>query len=95
MVAFLASLESATVGVSHETAGDNVNNYVWRSGLFILFVSLIVFTLFGLFLDKVMPKDYGKREPVWFLCLPSFYDCFCCKRQRQREIDEFENQRRT
>ena len=71
-----------------------VGSYTWRGGLFILFFSLIVFVLFGLFLDKVMPKDYGKREPVWFLCTPSFYDC-CCKARRQRAVDDAETARRT
>jgi len=88
MAAFFASLESAGVGVHRDTAGDVVGNYVWRTGLWLLFTSMIVFTLFGLFLDKVMPKDYGKREPVWFLCLPSFYDCACCKKRRDRAVDQ-------
>jgi len=81
MAAVLASLENAGVGVSGVTGGDMVDNFKWRVGMFMLFVSLIVFTLLGLYIDKVAPKDYGTREPVWFLCTGRFWDCLCCKQR--------------
>jgi ATP-binding cassette subfamily A (ABC1) protein 1 len=95
MASVLASLESAGVGVSGETGGDLVNNYTWRVGLFMLFLGFVVFGIFGLYLDKVLPRDYGTREPAWFLCTGKFWDCLCCKQRAQRQIDDEQYERRS
>ena len=84
----LAVLESAEVGVSGETGGDVVGNFSWRVGMVMLFFSFILFSLLGLYLDKVLPRDYGTREPVWFLCTGKFWDCLCCKQRVVRQIDD-------
>jgi len=83
----LAGFESSGIGVNHETAGELYDNYTYRRGLILLACSGVLFTLVGLYLDKVLPKEYGQRYPVYFLCMPSFWGC---SRPRGREIDDEE-----
>ena len=40
-----------------------------------LIVSGILFTFIGLYLDKVLPKEYGNSEPWYFVCSPRFWGC--------------------
>jgi hypothetical protein len=46
----------------------------------------------GLYLDKTLPRDYGRKESWYFCCQPTFWGC--C-RARGRRVDEEELDRRT
>ena len=90
--AVLAGFESANVGIHTDTVNEWYNNYTYLEGLFFLFISGFVFSFLGLYLDKVLPKEYGNSEPWYFLCSPRFYGC--CRPQG-RDIDEEEIERRS
>ena len=41
-----------------------------------------LFFMLGLYMDKIIPSDYGQRLSPCFLCSPSYYRC--CRRTRRR-----------
>ena len=53
---------------------EDINNYNFATGLVMSIVSMIVFLLLGLWLDKVLPRTYGERLPACFC----FTKKFCC-----------------
>ena len=50
-------------------------------------VSMFVFMMLGLWLDKVLPRTYGERLPVCF-CLTKKFCCSCCGDQDSQVFDE-------
>lgn len=42
----------------------------------------VLFFTLGLYMDKVIPSDFGQRLSPCFLCTPSYYRC--CRRTRRR-----------
>jgi hypothetical protein len=47
--------------------------------------------LIGLYLDKTLPREYGRRETWYFCCKPTFWGC--C-RANGRPVDEEETARK-
>jgi len=47
-----------------------------------LVFDFVLFFFLGLYLDKVIPSDFGQRLSPCFLCTPSYYRC--CRRPRRR-----------
>ena len=77
-----ANYESTGVGLDSSTTGIEYFNYKFNSALGMLFVSFILFSSFGLYMDKVMPSAFGQRLSPFF----------CCKRSYWRP-NEYEQQR--
>ena len=61
-------------------------NYSFITSLWMLFLDFVVFTALGLYLDKVIPSNFGQRLSPCFLCMPRYYRC--CRRRRTRQVDE-------
>lgn len=77
-----ANYEGTGVGLNVSTSAVIYQNYSFDSALLMLFVDFILFFALGLYLDKVIPSDFGQRLGPCFLCTPSYYRC--CRRQRRR-----------
>ena len=77
-----AEYEGTGVGIDWSTAGVVYQDYSFDTGLGMMALSLIVFTLIGLYLDAVLPSKYGKRKSPFFCILPRSYKC--CRGQRRR-----------
>ncbi len=52
-----------------------------------LLLDIFVFLLLGLYLDKIIPSDFGQRYSPYFCVQPSYYRC--CRRERRRGADSF------
>ncbi|MFO0116568.1 MAG: hypothetical protein ACK521_02770 [bacterium] len=63
-----AGFESANVGIHNDTINEWYFNYTYLEGLICLAISLPLFTFIGLYLDKVLPREYGRSERWYFLC---------------------------
>lgn len=87
-----AGFESANVGIHKSTINEWYFNYTFLEGLLLLFVALPLWTFLGLYLDKVLPREYGRREKWNFVCSPSFWGC---RRNQGREITEEDRERRS
>ena len=67
-------------------------NYTFNEGLIMLAVDFVLFSILGLYLDNVLPREFGKRHPVFFCCMRRYYSC--CSRQ-PRDLDDDEVSRRS
>ena len=47
-----------------------------------LCIDFLIFFLIGLYMDKVIPSEFGQRLNPCFLCMPSYYSC--CRSSRHR-----------
>jgi len=47
-----------------------------------LVLDFFLFTFLGLYLDKIIPSEFGQRLSPCFCCMPSFYRC--CRKPRER-----------
>ena len=81
-----AEYECTGVGIDASTAAVVYQNYSFDTGLFMMVVSLILFTVIGLYFDNVLPVKYGTRKSPIFCCLPRSYKC--CRGERQRRVDQ-------
>ena len=77
-----ANYEGTGVGLDASTASVIYNNYSFNTALWMLLLDFVLFFLLGLYLDKVIPSDFGQRLNPCFLCMPSYYSC--CRTNRRR-----------
>jgi len=64
------SFEGNSVGLTFSNATEKVYNYTFVTGIVMLLISIVVFTLLAFYLDMTLPRKYGERLPA----------CFCFKR---------------
>ena len=83
--AVFANYEGTGIGLNESTASIMYYNYSFITSLWMLFLDFVVFTALGLYLDKVIPSDFGQRLNPCFLCMPRYYRC--CRRRRTGQVD--------
>uniref|UniRef100_H3GK29 ABC transporter domain-containing protein n=1 Tax=Phytophthora ramorum TaxID=164328 RepID=H3GK29_PHYRM len=69
----LATAESTGVGMSFESSSTIVNNFKFGSAIGMLFLDIILYTLAGLYLERVIPREYGTVEKWYFPLQPSYW----------------------
>ena len=79
--------EGNLVGLTYDNITFEVNNYTFARALYMLVISFILFTGLGLYLDKVLPKKYGERQPLYFC----FTKRFCCGNSQVDEDEDGEH----
>ena len=62
-----AAYEGTGVGLDRSTSSIIYFGYSFDTGLIMLLVDTVIFTILGLYLDKVMPSQFGQR----------LHPCFC------------------
>lgn len=55
-------------GISWNTVGKVYENYSFRGGLIMMFVDLVFWGALGLYLDQVVPSQFGVAKPWNFCC---------------------------
>lgn len=53
------TLEGNGVGLKFSNVTETVSNYTYLTGIIMLIISAVVFSVLGLYLDAVLPKKYG------------------------------------
>ncbi|GAB9469596.1 hypothetical protein Gpo141_00006870, partial [Globisporangium polare] len=69
----LATVESTGVGMNFGNAGTVADNFSFNIALWLLFIDTILYTLAGLYFERVIPKEYGTTEKWYFPIMPSFW----------------------
>ena len=71
-------LEISQVGLHWDNVTLEIGGYTFGKALFMLPASAILFTMLGLYLDKVLPgRKYGEtRSPIF--CFSKRFCCKCC-----------------
>ncbi len=70
-----AAYEGTGVGLNASTASTIYKDYSFNTALVMLLVDFFLYFALGLYLDKVIPSDFGQRLSPCFLCTPSYYRC--------------------
>ena len=79
IVKIFADYETTKIGLSTDTMSEMVYNYSFNLGCLQLIVNLVLWTALGLYLDKVLPKEYGERYPPWYIFTTRLWTC--CKKK--------------
>lgn len=69
----LASSETSHVGISFATASQRIDNFRFSTALWYFALDTILYTLLGLYFEKVIPKEYGMPEKWYFPLRPSYW----------------------
>ena len=77
-----ADYEGTGVGLDAATTAIAYNEYSFNTSLWMLLLDFVLFFLIGLYLDKVIPSNFGQRLNPCFICMPSFYSC--CRSDRRK-----------
>ena len=70
-----ANYEGNGIGLNSDNVSFVFDNFTFNYALVMLFVDFILFTFLGLYLDKIIPSEFGQRLSPFFLCQPSYYRC--------------------
>lgn len=76
-----ANYEGTGAGLNAGNAGIIYEEYSFNTALWMLCFDFVLFFFLGLYMDKVIPSDFGQRQNPCFLCMPSFW----CSRRRNRD----------
>ncbi|GMF33894.1 unnamed protein product [Phytophthora fragariaefolia] len=69
----LASSETSHVGISFATASQRIDNFRFSTALWYFALDTILYTLLGLYFEKVIPKEFGTPEKWYFPLRPSYW----------------------
>ncbi|OWZ23129.1 ABC transporter [Phytophthora megakarya] len=69
----LATAESTGVGMSFASSNTVVNNFKFGSAIGMLFFDFFLYTILGLYFERVIPREYGTVEKWYFPCQPSYW----------------------
>jgi hypothetical protein len=70
-----ANFECTGVGLNSDTATWLYNDYSVYIALTMMTASFFIFTLLGLYLDKVIPSTYGMSRSPYFCLTASYWGC--------------------
>ncbi|OQR99493.1 ATP-binding Cassette (ABC) Superfamily, partial [Achlya hypogyna] len=69
----LAAAEGVSVGITSATSNTVYSNYRFAGGLGMLVLDFILYTLLAIYLEQVIPKDYGTPQKWYFPVSPSYW----------------------
>ncbi|CAK4190139.1 unnamed protein product [Aphanomyces euteiches] len=69
----LSTAEGNGVGITTGNLSDEINNFKFSTSLVMLVFDCVLYTLLGLYFERVVPKDYGVTEKWYFLVSPSYW----------------------
>ncbi|KAF1787671.1 P-loop containing nucleoside triphosphate hydrolase [Phytophthora cactorum] len=72
-VQVLANAEETGEGVQFSTMGTLSDNYRLSTALWMFVFDTVLYTVLGLYLEKVMPKEYGTTLKWYFPVSPSYW----------------------
>ncbi|KAH9143316.1 hypothetical protein AeRB84_012675 [Aphanomyces euteiches] len=83
----LAKAEGNGVGITTSNWADDINNFKFVTALYLLMIDCVLYTLLGLYFERVIPKDYGVTEKWYFPLSPSFWRKKFAKKARMVQND--------
>ncbi|OQR81399.1 ATP-binding Cassette (ABC) Superfamily [Thraustotheca clavata] len=69
----LANAEGVSEGINSATVGVLYSNFRFQGGLAMLVIDFILYTLLAMYLEQVVPKDYGTPQKWYFPVSPSYW----------------------
>lgn len=77
-------------GLTFSTLSVEYQNFSFRGGILMMLFDVVLWTALGLYLDQVVPSDYGVAKP-WNFCCKSSKRRIEAGDDRQRLIDDEAN----
>lgn len=74
--------------ITSENISDILYSASFKEDLIDMSIGGFLFLCLGLYLDAVIPKEFGKNKHPCFMFMPSSYT-WCCKKSRSGDIDDF------
>ena len=69
----VARLESGSVGVTWSTLDTEIENYSVADSIMMLILTSVIMLVLGLYLQEVLPNEYGTPRKWYFFLKPSFW----------------------
>jgi len=93
MVPALRAFESVGIGLQLSNSSVAFQNFIFNKGLLILLLDFAMYTIFGIYLDNIMPRDSGQQKHwtyIFHFVKASYWDCFdlCRKKVKTQEYTE-------
>ena len=92
MVPHLGAFEAASIGLNFDNIDTAYKNYTFSSGYKLLLLDFVIYSILGIYLDNVMPRESGMQKPLSFgfsYLRASYWDffdlCQCKKRKTQHK----------
>lgn len=82
----LYHFETDSTGLSFSNVSIWYNNITFNAALFTLIFDTIFYLLLGLYLDQIVPSQYGVAKKWYFLCTRKFW----CSKRNGRQVDREE-----
>ncbi|KAF1792011.1 P-loop containing nucleoside triphosphate hydrolase [Phytophthora cactorum] len=73
-IGVIAKLESFGVGVNHDNASEDVNNFRFANAIGMQILDTVLYILLGKYFEKVVPQEFGVAEK-WYVFLTKGYWC--------------------
>lgn len=73
MAFWIMSFEGVGQGLTSQTMWQQYGNYSAGEGMILYVVGGVIFMLLGLYLDQVIPSEYGSNKHPCFMFMPSTY----------------------
>lgn len=83
-----ADLVGKGVAIDSVTVADKIYGASMQEMFIQMTIGGFIFFFLGLYLDAVIPKEFGKAKHPCFMFLPSSYT-WCCKKSSSQDIDDF------
>ncbi|ETK86251.1 hypothetical protein F441_09243 [Phytophthora nicotianae CJ01A1] len=87
----LATAESTGVGMSFASSSTVVNNFKFGSAIGMLFFDIFLYTIVGLYLERVIPREYGTVEKWYFPFQPSYWMNAVRSRSSKSKVNDVAN----
>jgi ATP-binding cassette subfamily A (ABC1) protein 3 len=87
----LATAESTGVGMSFASSSTEVNNFKFGSAVGMLFFDIFFYTLLGIYLERVIPREYGTVEKWYFPLQPSYWARAVHSRGNKSKVNDVAN----
>nr|CCA22574.1 PREDICTED: similar to Stromal antigen 1 putative [Albugo laibachii Nc14] len=62
----LAKAESTGVGINFGNANELVDNFTFNTSIGFLILDMLLYTIMGIYFDRVIPKEFGTTEKWYF-----------------------------
>ncbi len=82
----ISTLESTAQGATNANIDVVIGNFTVQSAIVMLFVDTILYFILAVYLEQVLPSDYGIRQPWYFPILPSYWGCNCCSSSKKNKV---------
>ncbi|KAF0694082.1 hypothetical protein As57867_014957, partial [Aphanomyces stellatus] len=83
----LADSETNGVGITWANVNSEFNNFKFATAMGMLLFDAILYTLLGLYFERVVPKDYGVTEKWYFFVSPAYWRKKLSKKTPVAQVD--------